>query len=89
MLSASLKKNYKGLLFLLMGGGGGEMEWPILFYIRFSYKHCNFSHVCLLVKIENRDKVYWFERMRSLLLREVFMDVAVDGSGKVSNFTSQ
>ena len=27
--------------------------------------------------------------MRSLFLREVFMDVAVVGSGKVSNFTSQ
>ena len=55
MLSASLKKNYKGLFLLLMGGGGGkEMEWPILFYIRFSYKHCNFSHVCLLVKMASK-----------------------------------
>ena len=33
-----------------------------LFDVRFSYKHCNFSHVCLLVKIQdgvkNRDKVH-------------------------------
>ena len=25
-----------------------------LFYIRFSYKHCNFSHVCLLVKMASK-----------------------------------
>ena len=32
----------------------------LLFYIRFSYNHCNFSRVCLLVKIalKIRDKVY-------------------------------
>ena len=30
------------------------MEWLILFYIRFSYKHCNFSHVCLLVKMASK-----------------------------------
>ena len=32
----------------------------LLFYIRFSYNHCNFSRVCLLVKIalKMRDKVY-------------------------------
>ena len=27
---------------------------PKLFDIRFSYKHCNFSHVCLLVKIASK-----------------------------------
>ena len=48
------------ILFLFPWGGGGgggerkEMEWPILFYIRFSYKHCNFSHVCLLVKMASK-----------------------------------
>ena len=25
-----------------------------LFDIRFSYKHCNFSHVCLLVKVASK-----------------------------------
>ena len=25
-----------------------------LFDIRFSYKHCNFSHVCLLVKMASK-----------------------------------
>ena len=30
------------------------MEWLILFYIRFSYKHCNFSHICLLAKMASK-----------------------------------
>ena len=32
-----------------------------IFDIRFSYKHCNFSRVCLAIRqdgVENRDKVY-------------------------------
>ena len=27
-----------------------------LFDIRFSYKHCNFSHVCLLVKMASKTR---------------------------------
>ena len=32
----------------------------IYYLFRFSYNHCNYSHVCLLVKMasKNRDKVY-------------------------------
>ena len=34
-----------------------------VFDIRFSYKHCNFSHVCRATRqdgVENRDKVYCY-----------------------------
>ena len=59
MLSASLKKKLERSPFIAygyVGGGGGrkEMEWLILFYIRFSYKHCNFSHICLLAKMASK-----------------------------------
>ena len=38
---------------------------PKLFDIRFSYKHCKFSRVCLLVRdgFENRDKVYYQHKL--------------------------
>ena len=56
MLSASLKKKLQRFSFIAYRGEGGrkEMEWLILFYTRFSYKHCNFSHVCLLVKMTSK-----------------------------------
>ena len=58
MLSASLKKKLQRSPFIAYGyvGGGGrkEMEWLILFYIRFPYKHCNFSHICLLAKMASK-----------------------------------
>ena len=37
-----------------------------LFDIRFSYKHCNFSHVCLLVKMASKTV------SRSILQRSIF-----------------
>ena len=92
MLSASLKKNYKGLLLLLMAGGGGGKKWNDQFYFTLDFIQTLLFLTRLPTRqdgIESRDKVYWFERMRSLFLREVFMDVSVVGSGKASTFTSQ
>ena len=43
-----------------------------LFEIRFSYKHCNFSHICLLVKMASktvtRSIFYCYEVTVSLLI---------------------
>ena len=54
------------LLAAVFFGTTAVLRIPKLFDIRFSYKHCYFSHVCLLVSgVENRDKIYnelnWIE----------------------------
>ena len=69
------------------------------FDIRFSYKHCNFSHVCLLVKMASktrRDKVYYaviFKESSTIegntKLRNIIENVQYEKQIQISKATSK